>query len=279
MSTDRFAGKTLLYGKHCRGPGCDDFNEQQPSCACTCSACREQRVDKVPSKADLNARWSDKDAHHETAKRLLSELAARDTDDAVKVLADVLRQRGVRTDYAKGAMHRATLDACIAACEEQARAEGALNPDFYRPEVGAVMRATNRLKAMLPNAPCSDSVPAVDEAIRELSPLERARTLVDSIKAGRYASDEEAARVMVLVLGGPDAASPVAEADAERIARCAKVGVSSPHPDTARILKTLIHRVGGSAIMTEHDRARADRYQLRWTDNGHTLAVVAVADT
>lgn len=42
---DRFAGKTLLYGKHCRGPGCDDFNEQHPSCACTCSACREPMLD------------------------------------------------------------------------------------------------------------------------------------------------------------------------------------------------------------------------------------------
>ncbi len=31
--------KPLLYGKHCRGPGCDDFNEQKPQCWCTCDAC------------------------------------------------------------------------------------------------------------------------------------------------------------------------------------------------------------------------------------------------
>lgn len=33
-------GKPLLWGKHCRGAGCDDFNEQCPSCVCSCAACK-----------------------------------------------------------------------------------------------------------------------------------------------------------------------------------------------------------------------------------------------
>ena len=54
---------------------------------------------------------------------------------------------------------------------------------------------------------------------------------------------------------------------------------SVSHPDTTRILKVLVQRVGGGAMMTEHDRKRADSFQLRWTDNGHTLSVLAVPDT
>jgi len=29
-----------LWGKHCRGPGCDDYNQSIPSCGCTCYACK-----------------------------------------------------------------------------------------------------------------------------------------------------------------------------------------------------------------------------------------------
>jgi hypothetical protein len=36
----KFAGKRMLWGKHCRGPGCDDFNEQHPTCGCPCAACK-----------------------------------------------------------------------------------------------------------------------------------------------------------------------------------------------------------------------------------------------
>jgi hypothetical protein len=39
--------KPLLYGKHCRGPGCDDFNEQCPSCACACDACTKPRTNEA----------------------------------------------------------------------------------------------------------------------------------------------------------------------------------------------------------------------------------------
>jgi hypothetical protein len=35
-----FSSKPLLWGKHCRGPGCDDFNEQRPTCVCQCAACK-----------------------------------------------------------------------------------------------------------------------------------------------------------------------------------------------------------------------------------------------
>lgn len=51
------------------------------------------------------------------------------------------------------------------------------------------------------------------------------------------------------------------------------------HPDVTRILKTLIQRVGGNVSMTLHDRQRADRYQLRFNDNGHTLTIQAITDT
>ncbi len=46
---DPFLSKPLLWGKHCRGPKCDDFNEQQPTCICGCAAC-------VPPGARLIAR-------------------------------------------------------------------------------------------------------------------------------------------------------------------------------------------------------------------------------
>src|ERR1019366_99272 len=32
--------KPRLWGKHCRRLGCDDFNEQNPLCFCTCAACK-----------------------------------------------------------------------------------------------------------------------------------------------------------------------------------------------------------------------------------------------
>lgn len=40
---DQYASKPLLWGKHCRGLGCDDFNESVPSCICGCSACTKPR--------------------------------------------------------------------------------------------------------------------------------------------------------------------------------------------------------------------------------------------
>lgn len=40
---DPYASKPLLWGKHCRGAGCDDFNEANPSCGCPCSACTRSR--------------------------------------------------------------------------------------------------------------------------------------------------------------------------------------------------------------------------------------------
>lgn len=40
LFADPFASKPLLWGKHCRGLGCDDFNEATPSCSCECSACK-----------------------------------------------------------------------------------------------------------------------------------------------------------------------------------------------------------------------------------------------
>lgn len=43
-STQKFDGKPLLWGKHCRGPGCDDFNEQHPTCNCECAACKPPTV-------------------------------------------------------------------------------------------------------------------------------------------------------------------------------------------------------------------------------------------
>ncbi len=56
-------------------------------------------------------------------------------------------------------------------------------------------------------------------------------------------------------------------------------GAEIPHPDASRVMKLLVQRVGGAVEMTEHDRKRADGFQLRWTDNGHTLTVAAVHDT
>lgn len=41
--SDPYATKPLLWGKHCRGPGCDNYNEQRPSCLCKCSACKPPR--------------------------------------------------------------------------------------------------------------------------------------------------------------------------------------------------------------------------------------------
>ncbi len=49
--------------------------------------------------------------------------------------------------------------------------------------------------------------------------------------------------------------------------------------DRSRELKLLVARVGGTAKWTEHDLHRADRIQLRWTNNGHMTEVVAVEDT
>lgn len=51
------------------------------------------------------------------------------------------------------------------------------------------------------------------------------------------------------------------------------------HPDQPRVLKLLVQRVGGRASMTEHDLQRADRFQLRWNNNGHVTEVLAVDDT
>jgi hypothetical protein len=51
-SRDPFASKPLLWGKHCRQNGCDDFNEQCPSCACACAACKPTRPDNASSVGD-----------------------------------------------------------------------------------------------------------------------------------------------------------------------------------------------------------------------------------
>ncbi len=36
---DPYWSKPKLWGKHCRGLGCDDFNERESHCGCKCSAC------------------------------------------------------------------------------------------------------------------------------------------------------------------------------------------------------------------------------------------------
>jgi Domain of unknown function (DUF3850) len=50
--TDPFWAKPLLWGKHCRGLGCDDFNEQHPACICPCSACSKKAA-PMPGADDL----------------------------------------------------------------------------------------------------------------------------------------------------------------------------------------------------------------------------------
>lgn len=52
-STQKYADKPLLWGKHCRGLGCDDFNEQRPSCICKCAACKppaRRQVTLIPNE-------------------------------------------------------------------------------------------------------------------------------------------------------------------------------------------------------------------------------------
>lgn len=46
--SDPYRSKPLLWGKHCRGDGCDDFNEQRSSCICQCSACKPPRAALAP---------------------------------------------------------------------------------------------------------------------------------------------------------------------------------------------------------------------------------------
>ena len=48
-------GKPLLWGKHCRGAGCDDYNEQRPSCACECYACTQPSAERARLLSALRA--------------------------------------------------------------------------------------------------------------------------------------------------------------------------------------------------------------------------------
>jgi hypothetical protein len=54
MENDNTAGKVLLRGKHCRGPGCDDYNESIPFCGCPCYACGPNDLKPTPEQRVKN---------------------------------------------------------------------------------------------------------------------------------------------------------------------------------------------------------------------------------
>lgn len=89
-------GKPLLFGKHCRGSGCDDFNEQQPRCWCKCDACTKPMAVTEAAKAELRAQVREETlaqvrADIATAVQGHEERAARHPEGSDALKAQTLR--------------------------------------------------------------------------------------------------------------------------------------------------------------------------------------------